>query len=240
MKKDDFLSHLGLAQTAHSIYLAALQLGEANMQQLAKKANIKRTTMYGFIQDLKERGFIAETTKRKRKVYSAVHPAQLLEMQRSRLREMETGLPELLAMYNRSDAKPRVSFFEGVEGIKEVYVDTLSTKQPIVGWSDFEHMKEVLGNFYDEYPRERSRRSITFKTIVRDSATAREGAKKDFGLLRETKFISSGDLKTEINVYGNKVSLMSFRSTPPFAVLIEDADVAETLRTAWKNSWERM
>lgn len=54
------------------------------------------------------------------------------------------------------------------------------------------------------------------------------------------KYINSGDLKTEVNIYGNKVALMSFRSFPPFAVLIEDEGIADTLRTAWKNLWLKL
>ena len=54
------------------------------------------------------------------------------------------------------------------------------------------------------------------------------------------KFIKAEELKTEINIYGDKVAMMSFRSNPPFAVLIENKDIAETLRTAWQELWERL
>ncbi len=46
--------------------------------------------------------------------------------------------------------------------------------------------------------------------------------------------------KTEINIYGNKVAFISFRSREPFAVLIEDEGITETLRTAWKEIWGKL
>ena len=38
----------------------------------------------------------------------------------------------------------------------------------------------------------------------------------------------------------NKVGLMNFRAKKPFAILIEDKDLAETLKTVWQNLWDRL
>src|SRR3989338_5535398 len=109
------------------------------------------------------------------RLYSAVHPEHLVELEKMRLGELERLLPELSAIANQSRKKPRVTFYEGMEGIKEVYADTLKERKPIVAWSDFEHMKAAMDeNYFSEYPKERARRNITFKTIARDTATARE------------------------------------------------------------------
>lgn len=235
------LKNLRLTEAEASVYLAALELGEANMQDLARKSRVKRTSIYNFIDQLKERQLIFETRKHKRNVYSAVDPELLLEIENDHVAELRQLLPELNAIHNRQRKKPKVTFYEGKEGILEVYADTLKEKQPIVAYSDFEHMTKVLGQkFIEEYPKERSRRSVTFSSIARDTPQAREIARKNYGQLREMKYISSGDLETEINIYGNKVALISFRSSPPFAVLVEDKGIAETLRTAWKELWHRL
>lgn len=235
------LKGLGLSEAEARVYLAALELGQASIQDLSKKSGVKRTSIYHFLDDLKDRKLIFETSRKKRKVYSAAKPYQLLELGRIRLAEVQSVMPELMALYNKSDQKPRVTFYEGIDGIKEVYADTLNEKKPIIAWSDFEHMYKMLGQGYVAYyPPIRAHLNIPFQTIVRDSVTAREAAKENRKLLREMKFLSAGDLKTEINIYGNKVALMSFRSKPPFAVLIEDHDVAETLRVAWRALWDRL
>ena len=235
------LRSVGLTDIEAQIYLAALELGEASMQDLSRKSGVKRTSIYNFIDKLIERQIIIETKKRKRSMYSAVSPDQLWEVGRTRLHELEKLLPELRAIHNQSMRKPRVTFYEGIDGIKEVYADTLQEKQPIVGWSDFQHMAEVLGrDYFSVYPPERAKRGITFQSIVCDTPIARELAKENSRVLRETKFITSGDLRTEINIYGDKVALMSFRSQPAFAVLIEDRDLAETLRVTWKELWKRI
>ncbi len=243
MKLDTALLHsIGLTKPEVAIYLAALELGEATVQELSRKSGIKRTSIYNFIDKLKDRQIIMETRRKKRSVFSAANPHQLIELGKVRLRELEHFLPQLLAINNRSLKKPRVTFHEGIEGIKDVYNDMLEQGQPIVAWSDQKHMWPTLGKEYcDYFPAERAQRKIPFKGIANDTPENRAFAKKDPQLLRETKFIpASSDLRTEINIYGDKVLLASFRSHPAFAVLVEDQDMAHTLRVAWMELWKRL
>jgi len=235
------LKSLGFSDSETRVYLAALELGEATMQDLARKSGVKRTSIYNFIDHIKESGLITLTRRKRRILYSAIHPKQLLEIQKQHLLEFEQTLPELTAIYNKYPQKPKVTFYEGREGIKEVYADTLREQRPIVAWSDWDHMESALGSdFYKSYPVERAKRHIPFSTITRDSKIARDISLKNEAHLRKMKFIKAQELKTEINIYGNKVALMSFRNNPPFAVLIENDGIAETLRTAWQELWERI
>ena len=233
---------LGLTQDEARVYLAALELGEATMQDLARKAKVKRTTMYNFIDELLTRQFLVEMRRGKRKIYSAVAPEHLVEIAKTRMWELERALPLLHAIHNRSAHKPRVTFHEGIEGIKEVYNDMLTTKAPIIGCSDYKHMWATLGKECCEYfPPERAKRGISYTAIANDTPENRKHGATDKAVFRETKFIPArSDLRTEINIYGNKVLLASFRSHPAFAVLIEDADSAETLRLLFKELWQKL
>lgn len=236
----ELIASLGLSESQSKVYLAALELGEASLQELSRKSEVKRTTIYHFIDELKDRLLITETKRKSRSLYSAVDPEQLIAIEKTRLDELNNLLPELSAIHNKAKNKPRVRFYEGLDGIKEIYTDTLKEKKPIVAWSDFEHTKKMMGSFMKEYPRDRARRSITLDWILPDTESAREYTKHDYGLLRETKFIKDAEYKTDINVYGNKVALISTQSTKPFAVLIEDENIAQTLRQAWQQLWDRL
>lgn len=235
------LKNLGLDEAEALVYFSALELGEATMQQLARKSGVRRTSIYNFIDELKSRGFINETMKKKHKVYSAADPEQLIELEKARLSELERALPELRAIKNKSRTKPRVTFYDGVEGIKEVYADMLKEKKEITAFEDLEHMNLGLSKqFYDWFPAERARRNIPFRSISRDTPEARRLTEKNIRLLRQSKLLKTADWKTEINIYGNKVALMSFRAKIPFCVLIEDHDVAETLRSVWVELWNSL
>ncbi len=235
------LKGLNLSEAEGSVYIATLELGQGTIQDLSRKSGIKRTTIYTFIEHLKELGLIYSTKKNKRILYSASHPEKLIELEKNRISEIEQVMPELLALHNSPKNKPKVTFYEGESGIKEVYQDTIKERKNIIAWSDFDYMEKVVGKkFMGEYPKERVQKDIGFQTTTRDSNIARELEKNNNGALRDMKFIKSGEFKTEINIYGNKVAFISFRSREPFAVLIEDEGITETLRTAWKEIWGKL
>lgn len=234
------LASLGLTDSEGRVYLAALELGSASIQALAQKSGVKRTSIYGFIHKLRERQILTETKSGKRLFYSAAHPQQLSENLRTRVRELESAMPELLAIYNASESKPSVTFHEGIEGIKEVYTDALRAGKPIYAWTDWEHMLPLMGEFLREYPKERARRGISLAQITRESPEGRRVAKRDKLENRESKFVSCAPLRTEIMIYGSKVAIMSFRSRMPFGLLIDDAGTAATLKLSWDQLWRRL
>lgn len=234
------LRNLHISPDQAAVYTAALELGQSTIQEIAKKSGVKRTSIYNFLDEMRERGLLVTSRKKKRNVYSATNPEQLVEMEKARLVDLQKTIPELMAFANRSRKKPRVTFYEGIDGMKDVYANILQERHPMVGWSDFEHNVKVMGRFYETYVPERARRNISYHVILRDTPAAREWAKGNRGALRETKFIPSDQIRTEINIYGHKVVLMSFRSLPPIGVMIEDANIASTLRFAWQQLWDRL
>ncbi len=154
---------------------------------------------------------------------------------------MESILPELLGIYNHPLHKPRVTFFEGKEGILSVYEDTLREKKPIQAWSDFDAMQETLGDtFMTTYPEKRSEKNIYFHCITRKTKTSLELQKSNTKNLRDMRFMMREKLKTEVNIYGNKVAFVSFRKEKPFAVIIEDEGISETLRSVWSELWHHL
>ena len=231
----------GLSELHIRVYLTVLELGQTSIQQIAKKSGIKRTSIYNFLPTLLQNGLLLETIKKRRKVYSALNPQQLLERTKSQVSELESLLPDLAALNNASLHKPRVTYYEGLEGTEAVYADMLKEKKEILAYEDLEHMKAVMREgFFKTWPAERAKRNIGFKSITRDSAVAREFVQHNTKLLRQSKILKTNDLMTEVNIYSDKVALMSFRSNPPFCVLIEDKGAATTLRTMWNELWKRL
>lgn len=231
---------LGLTEQQGRVYLAALELGDATVLELARKSKVKRTSIYNFISELKEKQILTEIRKGKRNIYRAAHPEQLAESLKLKVLEFDHLLPKLLSAHERARNSPRVTFYEGVDGIKEVYADALREKKPIIAWTDWGPMIKTMGDYLKVYPVERAKRGITFRQIARESKAARNVTKRDKSELRSTKFINCPELSTEIMLYGDRVAIMSFASRPPLGIIIQDKDTAETLRVAWNALWERL
>ena len=238
----ELLESLGLSEAELAVYLAALELGQANIQEISRKSGVTRASTYNHIATLKSRQLISETKKGKRNVYAAAHPAQLLQLERQRIAAVERLIPQLLAIDNKTTGKPKVTYHEGTEGMQEIYYQMLQDKQVIYAWEDLDRMFEVMPtSFTKNYPEERSAKKIPLRTITRDSTFARKFiAEKNEGYARDSRLIEADELGTDIEVFGNKVALFSLRKDAPFGVLIEDAALARTLKIIWQNQWDSL
>jgi hypothetical protein len=134
--------------------------------------------------------------------------------------------------------KPKVKFYQGVEGLKKTYLETLKAEKEIYLISDYQKMFEALPeDWMFDYARQRTEKNIKAWCLARDSQSARRIKSLDKKQNRETRIFNKDfDLETEINIFGNQVALLSFKK--PFAsVIIEDAAIAKTLLSMWKMIW---
>ena len=110
---------IGLENKEAEVYLSALQLGFASVQELAVKAGINRTTAYTHIKNLIGRGLMSAAEKNGKIFYVAERPEKLKfiyeqkENEIRRRREMlEKIMPELESIYNLAKDKPSVRFYK--------------------------------------------------------------------------------------------------------------------------------
>ena len=74
----NILQGIGLTKEQVEVYLAGLELGEASVQNLAKKANIKRPTTYLILDELKAKGLFSQVLKGKKKIFSSRRPGKIV------------------------------------------------------------------------------------------------------------------------------------------------------------------
>lgn len=237
------LEKLGFTEKEANLYVAALELGEANIQQLAKKSGVKRTTAYDIIESLKKRGLITQTTKGKKTLYMASDPRKIestLEEQRAMVKHV---MPDLLAIANSIGSKPKVSFFEGSEGIKEAYRDTLNyPDQELLAWVAEEAIDKFdLDYLNNDYLPKRIEKKIWVRAIAPDVKEMQEYKETDETSLRRTRLTDADSfgLDVEIDLYGkNKVAVMSFEEG--FAMVVESKKIYDTLRNIFEMNWRSL
>lgn len=233
------LQNLGLNGKEAKVYLACLELGSATVQEVAEKAGIKRTSVYNFLEDIKVRGFVTQVKQDKKIFLIAEDPYTLLKKVDEQKKKLKEALPEFLSIYNLPGKKPKVRFYQGVDGLKKVYENTLKEGNPIYLISDYEKMFETIEpDWMWEYAKRRTKKGIMVYSIAREGIKAQEVKTKDSEQLRETRFVKDVNFETEINIYGNKVALLSFRR-PYTGVIIEDRAIVLTLQSMWKIIWKQ-
>lgn len=243
MLKED-LKQLGLREKEAELYLALLEAGEANIQDLVEKAGIKRTSVYHLLEYLKEKGFVGVTTKKKRKLYFAQDPRKLesdLDERRSIVRRV---VPELLSMANFIQKKPIIRYFEGMEGIKEIYKEYLSHhEQEILSWwpEEESYTKTIGDNFFFEYYMpERLKHRIFKRVIAPNTKYFVDLERDDTKQLRKTKLIDlpEGEHRPiEVSIFGGgKIALLSFNEK--FGLILESKDVYDNFKSLFESQWK--
>jgi predicted DNA-binding transcriptional regulator len=145
------LVELGLSHKEIDVYLSMLELGPSSVQDIAKKAGVNRSTTYVMIEGLKKHGLVSTYEKGKKVFFNAENPDRLVQVVNEQIgllsakrERVSAVLPRLLAIFNASDEKPKVRFFEGDETIDIIRMEVTSFRAPV--WNFFavdENLKKV-------------------------------------------------------------------------------------------------
>lgn len=77
MKFEPLLKNIGLSDKGARVYLAALELGAASVQSIARKAKVARPTTYLFLDELVKRGLATQYTEGERTQFVAESPRHI-------------------------------------------------------------------------------------------------------------------------------------------------------------------
>lgn len=238
----EVLQQLGLDEREIAIYIAALELGETLLLPLAKHANIKRTTLYDALPHLHALGLVRFGSQGKRRTIIPQDPSRLLYLQEQRLNDLQMALPQLMARFNALEAKPKVFVYEGVEGIKQVYEDTLAEEFPILSFLQVQEIDQDIRHYLlKSYVPRRVKRGIRVKNIVSGSLQEAESTLPDKGTYRENRYVDQKlfPANIEVLIYSNKVAYITYKTgSQPMGIIIENGDIAETMRSFHKMAWE--
>lgn len=239
------LMDLGFDDKEARVYLALLELGPSTAAQIARRAAINRTTSYDILESLAVNGlvnFIGETKVRK---YAAESPKKVVSFLQSKIRMAERRLktaneilPQLLSIYNTKE-KPKVKFYEGTEGMKEAFEDTLTAEKEILAYAVGADMFGALGEkYFREYFKKRVARKISVRVIAPDDEESRAIAANDEREMRISALIPKDKyyFSVETDIYNNKIMVASWKEK--FAIIIESQEIASAQRKIFELAWE--
>jgi HTH-type transcriptional regulator, sugar sensing transcriptional regulator len=241
MSIDQTLMQIGFQETEVRFYLAALELGRASVRDIAAKAGISRTNAYDVFSRLLDQGLVVEVADASAKtmLVAAEPPEQLIELLDARRRRLDALLPELRSLHNRASGKPRVRYYQGLDGIKHVLDDTLTVRdKTLLGILSMRDLFEVPGRAWmDDFVRRRIEAGVFLRVIrspVKDIANVWLQSAED---LRNVRFASPDFVFTMTSyIYDNKVAIISSRREN-FAMTIESEEFAMMQRNLFDVFW---
>ncbi len=244
MNRDEYyfelLTSFGLKLQEAKVYLACLKLGQATVSQIGNQAQTQRTFVYDILEDLIKKGLISSVELKGKKYFSAISIDSFHFLQKDKLERFQAFLPELRVLEKTVGDRPKVRFFEGKEGIKRAFEDTLD--QPagseILAFSTGEGFFSEDQKFASNYIKERLIRKISVRAIAPNNPETLIFTKKDKKHKRTTKLVDNNNFPfaNEIDVYGNKVAVISLTGEQ-MAVIIESESMAKTMGSIFELAW---
>ncbi|PIR49027.1 hypothetical protein COU80_01290 [Candidatus Peregrinibacteria bacterium CG10_big_fil_rev_8_21_14_0_10_55_24] len=251
MKNDDksvsnidisgILTQLGYSTRESRAYLAALELGIAPVSVIAKRASLKRPTTLEILKKLSQKGIAEFYMRKNTRFYSVLPPKQLLDKYQRVIDQLEEAVPKMMAISYSIAQKPHISFYEGKEDLKRLYLGVLESKTEVLNYflpeKVFEYFTEEWVQKY--FLAERLRRKVAVRGISPDSEFMRDFLKRTPKIIRENKIINGKALHftNEIYLYDDK-KMVIFSFDEDFALLIESRDVVNTQKVIFELAWQ--
>ncbi|OGY40911.1 MAG: hypothetical protein A2Y82_03530 [Candidatus Buchananbacteria bacterium RBG_13_36_9] len=235
----DQLQNLDLKPSEAKTFLAILEIGPASISDIAKRAKIKRPTTYYLIEELIKRGLVLKVPAGKRVFYKTIAPKQILNLLEKKKHNFEKILPNLEALFLAKPSQPKVRFFEGKEGLKNIYEEMLNTTKKVYSIFSFDDFLTVFTEKENEQFFEIIKKAGgVIYDLIKPTPLAKKSVKEEIYRKGVTKIkFLPADFKVSIDqlVSGNKVAIISFKSLA--GVIIEDQNIADSQKELIKYLW---
>jgi sugar-specific transcriptional regulator TrmB len=240
---EELLTQNGLSSKEAKLYLAALELGEAPLSRIASKAHLQRSTVYSLVDAMKKRGLLSLTKRGSIHYASALPPRILVDRFKQSAQFAEQGLPQLLEMAYASPLKPRVRFYEGLQGLQEVLREFSYSKERSFVFTDYEQMPSALFAFIRKEVVARRRQLDVFTHLIlpRNATNLKVQAEDSEDLhFAEHRIVDFPRAKNPIEILlfdTSKVAFLSFTKGEMFGVILDSPAIYDTLQNLFELIW---
>jgi HTH-type transcriptional regulator, sugar sensing transcriptional regulator len=236
------LKEYGLDDSEVALYLASLKLGEAGMSELAREANLKRTSAYVVFQSMEKKGLMGSFKMKSGLKFVGTAPDFLLKKTEKQAEDLKILLPQLNSLAHKSDQKPQITYYEGKEGYFIASEDSLKVYNTMVRHiGSISEIHKVIGEDWDlnYYIPSRLKRKINFKALYFQSQMPNSFLQANHAeLLREVRYLPESHIyNTSKLIYGNKVAIFSSKKEL-VTVIIESSDIADSEKQNFDSLWE--
>jgi sugar-specific transcriptional regulator TrmB len=243
MEKEVFFG-LGLNEKEIEIFSVLLNLGTSPASKVAKKSNSLRTSVYDYLNDLIDKGFVTYSIRNNKKYFTAIEPEKILEKFNEKKSIEEESILKLIMQLktnqNKDKEKIDVEVYEGKEGMKTAMNLMLQSKELLFYGSSGVSYK-LLPIFMEKWNKDRLKKKVFLKIIYNYSELTKkrleEGPKLDFA---EVKFFSENNYSIIGTGITEKMVLLTFWNTQtPFAIAINNDELVKNYKNNFEILWKQ-
>lgn len=244
----ELLSRLGLNEMEQKMYLLGISIPPIAVSLLAKQLGTTRSNAYNIVSSLQDKGLCWNLGGEYGRKIMFAGPEELLSLfqnQISDLKNLETDIQTLSKdlkkkKYSGPITQPRVQYFEGTEGVKKLYSDSLTATDGLIRTAVYEGIYERFGEEYTtQYIKERYRKNMTNKILYAKPL-------KDFEKMYEFDPTKRREVRVPpksinfdsmIIIYDSKVAIITM-THEIFGTLIDSLDYSNTMKSWFDTIWD--
>ncbi len=238
---------LGLSPAAANIYLALLKHSPSTISDVSQNSGEYRPTIYKHLPELLNKGLVSQSRRGKRLVYIAESPAKLEKLIETFSDDFHSSLPDMLALHAKGTHRPIIRFFEGKEGIGQIFEQLLigAKKGDILYRYESPKDYHELYKYYPKLYRQLATRhnpsghSQIQKFVITNERTQRL---RTPNLERYSKSVPPGNNPFEYDIteliFGDKVAFIDYATQT--ASIIENPTFAKFQRQIFKLLFDRL
>lgn len=231
------LQKIGLSEKEAGVYLALLELGRASVLKVAKKAGLKRPTVYLVLDSLIEKGLATLLPREKKKLYLAEKPRKFLTVLQDREKTLKELLPNLNAFYQKGEQKPDIRYYEGKEALGGIYEEIVKAPEIWFFATSIKLFSETYPEIFQKSLTVFDRKKKKVREIVSSEPFDIRYAKKyNNPPLRNIRVLPE-DLVwyADSAIWEGKLAIFSLKKL--FAIVIENEDIVESYKTIFELCW---
>jgi HTH-type transcriptional regulator, sugar sensing transcriptional regulator len=237
------LQEIGLSEKEAQVYLATLELGQETVQNISKKSGVNRATTYVILESLQKKGIVTIFEQDKKTIFIAEGPTALYniileqeEALQKRDLELDLMMPQLMSAYNLHPEKPKVSFFEGKEGLKKMQEEFLAMGSDTA--SVIYSPGAVMDLFSEDEIKEQRKKRVGKKIKTRSIYSASQSKEVDVALSEHRRVSElTYPFFSDVTVWENKVMIAALKGHVS-GIIIENESISEAFKSIFELAYK--
>ncbi len=236
-----FLKSLGLDDAEVRVYMESLALGTVAASNIANKLKIPRSTVRYICENLVKKKLMTVTKRGNTKLFTPDNPtklASLLYDEEVKLQKKRTQLPHitqsLQKIYNPLTSLPDVTFYEWVEWVEKVFLETAKDPGDVFTFSGWDYIRQKKPELIDKF-REKVEKVNKTAYVIRPN---KYRVAYNWKIKIQNRYFNSIDeLKIDLQIHSDRVSIISMADDFPIWVVIRHKEIAEEFQKIFKELW---
>lgn len=240
------MQDLGLTDKYGLVYEYLIKMGGTTPLELARETKINRSSLYRYLEDLREVGLVELILKDKSSSYKASPDglSQYLMSEEARVEKLKTRIPKLVKELGEQKvfSGSEVKYFQGKDGLKQMLWNVVASGKPYAGLG-YENWNTSVGKTYADKLRSKNMETGAKSreiTNERESGFEYTTLGAEYQRIYEHRRIDTAilEIKHDTYIYGEVFAYYYHYQGEYFGVEIHNKEIARTERQMFEILWK--